>query len=400
MPRVQVGVATSAALNKFRSSTESNQVKVNKVDANVDALANAFNDLLNNYGNTITQVGHNENRLAGIPNTTTVISMFNADRSRIAQNENRLAGIPNATTVISMFNADRSRIAQNEKLLFGLDNVSGTVNTRMTALEQIASVAWTSNNHGAGSGLDADKLDGVEAVGFVRYHTNALLDNSATVDALISQLSTKYGAFNDTAVTVKVSWNDGANSVLDTLDSECGLISLSGCVIETWGSSHTPMDSPVHIRITRPVPGVGGNKICVYNKQTEATASGWRNISLKDTWREISSTMGHNSNIVSASTALVKKVYDNTMGALETEVQTIDAAYSSILEKVNLNEIRKYKFTAVEGQTEFDCVDSNIKPEVVQVFIEGIFTADDYTIDTTKIILPPQSKFTHITILN
>lgn len=351
MPRVQVGVATSAALNRFRSSTEDNQLKVNKVDANVDALANAFNTLLANYGNTVTQVGHNTNRLAGIPNTTTVISMFNADRARIAQ---------------------------NEKLLFGLDNVSGTVNTRMTALEQIASVAWTSSNHGSGSGLDADKLDGVEAVGFVRYHTNALLDNSATVDALISQLSTKYGAFNDTAVTVKVSWNDGANSVLDTQDADCGLLSLSGCVIETWGSTHTPTESPVHIRITRPVPGTGDDKICVYNKQTSAVASGWRNIVLKDTWRPVSDSLTSSDSDVSASSASVKALKDELT---ETTV-------------------KPKTFTAVDGQTIFD-YGTTIKIDMVQVFIEGIRVDDThYNASGTRIILMPQPAFSHITILN
>lgn len=97
---------------------------------------------------------------------------------------------------------------------------------------------WHEGNDGAGSGLDADTVDGVQAANLEYYVSNTNLRVGATAanittDQFIAKL-TELGAFNRGSWSTKATWDYADNDTI--IDTGCGNINLVGALVEKVGS--------------------------------------------------------------------------------------------------------------------------------------------------------------------
>jgi hypothetical protein len=104
----------------------------------------------------------------------------------------------------------------------------------------IAYKVWNEGNDGTGSGLDADKVDGLEAISFGRaYSANYTFggsQNAITTEQFITLL-TSLGAFNQPYWITRGSWSYASNNYIS--DTGIGLIHLAGSTVEVMGSVST-----------------------------------------------------------------------------------------------------------------------------------------------------------------
>jgi len=141
---------------------------------------------------------------------------------------------------------------------------------------------WDNNNDGAGSGLDADLLDGqhgsyyavaneVKDFGWVGF-----TQTGQTTADFINYLKS-LGAFQHYHSIMKANWSYAENQ--DIVDTGFGVLELAGCVVETWTDDINDVNGGrIHVMVTRPTTGSGGGQILVYNDQGSGYSPGWRQI--------------------------------------------------------------------------------------------------------------------------
>nr|NQU94034.1 hypothetical protein [Bacteroidota bacterium] len=145
----------------------------------------------------------------------------------------------------------------------------------------IIDINWAASDDGAGSGLDADLLDGNNSSVFTTHNEVTDLGTvaftaSTTTALFITELENK-GAFDNYHSIMKASWSYAGNS--DISDTGFGTFELAGCIVETWtdNSSDTTRGN-IHVRVTRANTGWAARQILVYNDQGTSYSPGWRQI--------------------------------------------------------------------------------------------------------------------------
>lgn len=195
----------------------------------------------------------------------------------------RLQDVDSVTAAINLkdFTIDQDEnggfnIVKEGTTLFTIDangNITPTGNINSTGNINInGNRVLTVADEGAGNGLDADTLDGVQGSNYATFYNNVYLNDSASTASFISELTNEYNAFQNNYVIIKTAWSYAGNSNLVTGHPTLGTLELAGCVVEAWGGTYK------HVRITRPNTGTGGKKIAVYNDQGSSYSPGWREI--------------------------------------------------------------------------------------------------------------------------
>jgi hypothetical protein len=143
----------------------------------------------------------------------------------------------NAAKPITNLDADGDTVTGTGGGRDQLDTVSQAVNDILAAVATNATV-WSDDNHGSGSGLDADKLDNLHAASFGRYatvggwtaqqyFTQAVVTRAATVNW---NLSTQQGGLltlNGNVTTFAAPTNQKAGSVYILMVKNTGAFTIS-----------------------------------------------------------------------------------------------------------------------------------------------------------------------------
>lgn len=154
---------------------------------------------------------------------------------------------------------------------------SGSCAYRQTS--QVQYKIWDAGNDGAGSGLDADLLDGVQGVnyGYIRNAFN-FTHGSARANITTAQFIetlTSLGAFSRRYWSVKCSWSYANNDIIT--DTGLGNIQLAGAVIEVISNSA----SEYTIRVTTSptsTDGAATNAVFIYRNHGSGYAPNWKRL--------------------------------------------------------------------------------------------------------------------------
>ena len=154
---------------------------------------------------------------------------------------------------------------------------SGSCAYRQTS--QVQYKIWDAGNDGAGSGLDADLLDGVQGVnyGYIRNAFN-FTHGSARANITTAQFIetlTSLGAFSRRYWSVKCSWSYANNDIIT--DTGLGNIQLAGAVIEVISNSA----SEYTIRVTTSptsTDGAATNAVFIYRNHGSTYAPNWKRL--------------------------------------------------------------------------------------------------------------------------
>jgi hypothetical protein len=193
---------------------------------------------------------------------------------------------------------------------------------------------WTAGNDGAGSGLDADLLDGQEGSYYLNYNN---LSNVPTIPgnpAITSNGSTPSLASGITAAEVRSLIGAGTSSFDGTYGSITGTPTIPANPAITTNGSTPSLASGITAAEVRSLIGAGTSSLALGTTSTTALAG--------------------NTSIPSALTDL--SITDGTNG----QVLTTDGSGSFTFGDGGINTtLTTYNFTATSNQTTFSGADSN-----------------------------------------
>jgi hypothetical protein len=169
----------------------------------------------------------------------------------------------------------------------GTGNFSGGISATTGTFSGSVTVGTvTESSHAATKSYVDSAISGLSNE--VKNLGTVTFSNSSNTENFINELES-LGAFDNYHSIMKASWSYAGNS--DISDTGYGTFELAGSVVETWTDNSSDVTrGNIHIRVTRPTTGPGGEQILVYNNQGSGYSPGWRQI-----WT--SNTDGSNSGL-------------------------------------------------------------------------------------------------------